>query len=155
MEAIDGYYPVVQRSNKAVLANLRVRLSLISPPESLEQIGGAEQLSAAVRPPRATLRSNSAKASAGRSESGCSPATRAAEPTPLRESVSSAPVKISTPRHATNTVTSRTRPARPAATLAPPVPAIEQRRGSKVTFSDSDAAGRLEPRTLPQKSTVR
>jgi hypothetical protein len=75
-DPIDGYYPVVQRSTKAVIANLRVRLSLSTPTSSpeLDKSLGGEPTLADRRPPRVTLRSKTA--GPGRRSSGKNTETR-------------------------------------------------------------------------------
>jgi hypothetical protein len=59
-DTIEGYYPVVQKKTKAVIANLRVRLSLSPVLETEDENRCRETSLTAKRPPRVTLRSKAA-----------------------------------------------------------------------------------------------
>jgi hypothetical protein len=169
-DPIDGYYPVVQRGTKAVIANLRVRLSLSTPtssPELDKSLGGASL--ADRRPPRVTLRSKTA--GPGRRSSGKNTETRSsrgqeaalapqttgaghsdggkiAEPHDRRQEMAAAPSRITgyspakrPPAHSTGRHTETENVVnRPMASLTVPVTQLK-RGSSKVTFSDSETVG--------------
>jgi hypothetical protein len=170
-DPIDGYYPVVQRSTKAVIANLRVRLSLSTPtssPELDKGLGGASL--ADRRPPRVTLRSKTA--GPGRRGSGKITETRSSrcqepalapqtfgvgnsdggkieEATVRRQEMAAAP-----PSHITGYSPAKRPPAHSTGRhtetenivnrpmASLAVPVTQLKRGSsKVTFSDSETVG--------------
>jgi hypothetical protein len=170
-DPIDGYYPVVQRSTKAVIANLRVLLSLSTPtssPELDKGLGGEPPL-ADRRPPRVTLRSKTA--GPGRRSSGKMTETRSsrcqeaalapqtagaghsdggkiAEANVRRQEMTAPPSRITgyspakrPPAHSTGRHT-ETENFVNRPMASLAVPVTQLKRGSsKVTFSDSEAVG--------------
>ncbi len=137
-EAVDGYYPVVQRTTKAIIANLRVRLSLVPPPveQPAEGLINATSESTTVRPPRVTLRSKTTGRRDGRAAAVSGP----------RGSL----VKSQNNERQVNAALSRPRPAGQEASRV-----LEPRQNSRVTFSDSDTAAGLGPQTFHSPSAAR